>query len=80
MKNKIVAIQEIIFNQLKRLNDDELMNSGYGKREIEKANVISNNAQTFIKVVNLNLKIRDVAKREQTQYDKLMEELNIIDE
>ena len=80
MKNKIIRVQEIIFDELNRLSDEELMKSGQGKREIERSNVISNNAQTFIKVVNLNLKIREVARREQTQQDKLMKELNIIDE
>jgi hypothetical protein len=79
MNNKIIRIQEIIFDQLNRLSDEDLMRSGMGKREIERANVISNNAQTFIKVANLNLKVREVAKREQTQHKKLLEELNLVD-
>ena len=79
MNNKIIRVQEIIFDQLNRLSDEELMKSGMGKREIERANVISNNAQTFIKVTNLSLKVREVAKREQTQHKKLLEELNLVD-
>lgn len=80
MNNKIIRVQEIIFDQLNRLNDKELMKSGYAKHEIERANVISNNAQTFIKVVNLGLKIKEVAKRDNTQHQKLLEELNLIEE
>lgn len=80
MNNKIIRVQEIIFDQLNRLNDENLMRSGYGKREIERSNVISNNAQTFIKVVNLNLKIQEVAKRNQTQNRNLLKELDLIDE
>ena len=80
MNNKIIRVQEIIFDQLNRLSDEDLMRSGYGKREIERSNVISNNAQTFIKVVNLNLKIQEVAKRNQTQNRNLLQELDLIDE
>ena len=80
MNNKIIRVQEIIFDQLNRLSDEDLMRSGYGKREIERSNVISNNAQTFIKVVNLNLKIQEVAKRNQTQNRNLLKELDLIDE
>ena len=80
MNNKIIRVQEIIFDQLNRLSDEDLMRSGYGKREIERSNVISNNAQTFIKIVNLNLKIQEVAKRNQTQNRNLLQELDLIDE
>ena len=80
MNNKIIRVQEIIFDQLNRLSDENLMRSGYGKREIERSNVISNNAQTFIKVVNLNLKIQEVARRNQTQNTNLLQELNLIEE
>ena len=80
MDNKLIRVQEIIFDELNRLSNDEIMKSGFGKREIERSNVISNNAQTFLKLVNANLKIREVAKRNGTQYQKLMEELNLIEE
>lgn len=79
MNNKIIRVQEIIFDELNRLSDEDIMISGYAKREIERANVISNNAQTFIKVVNLGLKVKEVAKRDNTQHQKLLEELNLIE-
>jgi hypothetical protein len=79
MNNKLIRVQEIIFDQLNRLSDENLMRSGFGKREIERSNVISNNAQTFIKVVNLNLKIQEVARRNQTQNRNLLQELDLID-
>ena len=79
MNNKIIRVQEIIFDELNRLSDEDIMVSGYAKREIERANVISNNAQTFIKVVNLGLKVKEVAKRDNTQHQKLLEELNLIE-
>ena len=80
MSNKLIRAQEIIFDELERLNDENLMKSGYGKREIERSNVISNNAQSLIKIVNLQLRLKEVARRNETQEKKLLEELNIIEE
>lgn len=80
MSNKLIRAQEIIFDELERLNDEKLMKSGYGKREIERSNVISNNAQSLIKIVNLQLRLKEVARRNQTQEKKLLQELNIIEE
>ena len=80
LNNKIIRVQEIIFDELNRLSDEDYMKSGMGKREIERSNVISNNAQTFIKVVNLSLRVKELAKRSQTQEKALLQELNIIEE
>jgi hypothetical protein len=80
LNNKIIRVQEIIFDELNRLSDEDYMKSGMGKREIERSNVISNNAQTFIKVVNLSLRVKELAKRSQTQEKALLQELNIIED
>ena len=72
MNNKIIRVQEIIFDELNRLADEDYMKSGMGKREIERSNVISNNAQTFIKVVNLSLRIKEMSRKEQKQEKALL--------
>jgi hypothetical protein len=76
--NKIIDIQEIVYRQLKRLDDDKIMEEK-GAEEIARSNVISNNAQTFIKSVNTNLKIMEMAERQGHQTKKLTEELGLID-
>lgn len=78
MNNKLIRAQEIIAKELERLDDDELMKSGYGKREIERSTVISNNAQSLIKVVNMQLRIKELAKRNQINEKKLLQDLNVI--
>ena len=78
--NKIISVQEIVFDELKRLSDDNIMNGDGARSEIARSNVISNNAQTFIKVVNLSLRIKELAKRSETQEKKLLQELDIVDE
>lgn len=79
MNNKIIEVQEIVFNQLKRLNDEERM-KGFGAEEIARSNVISNNAQTFIKAVNLNLKIMEFAQRQNRQVKAITKELGLIED
>ena len=77
--NKIIDVQEVVFRQLKRLDDDELMEKN-GTKEIARSNVISNNAQTFIKGVYLNLKIMEYAKRSERKVKSLMKELGVSNE
>lgn len=80
LDNKIISVQEFVFDELKRLSDDDIMNGDGARDEIARSNVISNNAQTFIKVVNLSLRIKELAKRSETQEKKLLQELDIVDE
>lgn len=76
--NKLIDIQEVVFNQLKRLDDDELMEYK-SKEEIERANVISNNAQTYIKAVNIDLKIMEYANKTDLKVKYLYNELGLLD-
>lgn len=79
MNNKIIEVQEIVFNQLKRLDDNKTMEE-MGAEEIARSNVISNNAQTFIKSVNLNLKIMEFAQRQNRQVKAITKELGLIED
>lgn len=79
MNNKIIEVQEIVFNQLKRLDNDKLMKE-MGAEEIARSNVISNNAQTFIKATNINLKIMEFAQRQNRQVKAITKELGLIED
>lgn len=79
MNNKIIDIQEIVYKQLKRLDDNANMQEK-GAEEIARSNVISNNAQTFIKAVNIQLKIMDMAKRQDVQTKSLTKELGLLED
>lgn len=76
--NKIIDIQEVVYRQLMRLDDNKIMEEK-GAEEIARSNVISNNAQTFIKSVNTQMKIMEMAERQGRQTKKLTEELGLID-
>ena len=77
MDNKLIEIQEIVFNQLKRLDDNDKMRV-IGAEEIARSNVISNNAQTFIKSVNMQLKIMEYADRNKKQVKAITKDLGLL--
>lgn len=52
----ITRIQEIVLNQLNRLDNDELMKDN-GKPEIQRGNAISKNASSFVQLINTKLKV-----------------------
>lgn len=79
MGNKIVEIQNTIFKQINRLDDDKLMNVD-GKNEIARANALTNASTSFIKAVNLQLSIINAADKLNEQTDDLKRELGICEE
>ena len=79
ISNKIIEVQEIVFNQLKRLDDNEEMEIK-SKEEIERANVISNNAQTFIKTLNMQLSIMQYADKTENKVSYMYNKLGLTDE
>ena len=77
--NKIIEVQDIVFEQLKRLNNDKEMEIK-AKEEIERANVISNNAQTFIKALNIQLNIMQYADKVDQKVSYMYNKLGLSDE
>lgn len=76
MNNKILVIQEMLMRQMKRLDDDKEMATN-GKEEVARSNALSQDAMTFIKTVNLGLRIKEVAERQGQNIDTLNEELGV---
>lgn len=79
MGNKILDVQEVVYRQLLRLDDNKTMEEN-GAEEIARSNVISNNAQTFIKAVNINLRIIELANKQGCQTKALTKELGLLNE
>lgn len=79
MNNKIIEVQEIVFNQLKRLDNEKIMEE---KRleELARSNEISNNAQTFVKVANLNIRIMEMAMKQNVQVKSLTKTLGLLED
>lgn len=58
MKNNetITEIQEMLLRELKRLDNDNYM-AEKGSQEVARSNALTNSAMTYIKSVNLELRI-----------------------
>lgn len=74
--NKMIELQEIVFKQLKRLDDEELMKEKCAE-EIARSNVVSNNAQTFIKAVNMQLRILEFSKKNEMSIKDLHKKIGV---
>lgn len=77
--NKIIKLQEILMNEIKRLDDDALMNCN-GANEISRSNALTNDVNTYLKAVNVNLRIKEVAQKNEITKESLNKELGILDE
>lgn len=75
--NKLVEVQDMVFNQMKRLDNDDLMKKN-AKSELSRGNILSNNASTYLKAVNTGLSIKNTATRTGQNLHSLQKELGII--
>ena len=79
MNNKIIKIQEMLFNQMERLNDNELIKS-YAKRETTRSGALSQSASAYIKAINTQLKVKELCNKNSEQEEKLLKELGVLNE
>lgn len=80
MKNKIIEVQDVLFKEMKRLNEEKFIVDENYKKELERSTAIYNQTTNFIKAINTNISIRNLARWEETRYDVLMKELGLSDE
>ena len=74
--NKIISIQEMLMREMKRLDDNDYMASA-GKDEVLRSNALTNNATAFLKALNVQLRIKEVAEKTQVTQQSISEELGI---
>lgn len=79
VNNNIIQIQEYLMRELKRLDDDKYMGHN-GKAEVARSNALAQSANTFIKSVNLGLRVIEVAKANEQTKDSLSKELGVVNE
>ena len=75
-KNKIITIQEMLMKEMNRLDDNDYM-AKYGKDEVLRSNALTNNATTFIKAINVQLRIKEVAEKSKVTQGSLEKELGV---
>ena len=74
--NKIIAIQELLMREMARLDDNVYMLNN-GKEEVLRSNALTNNATAFLKALNIQLRIKEVAEKTHITQHSLNKELGI---
>lgn len=82
MDNKIIEVQEMLFKEMKRLNKDEFnsLDNKEKQQEFQKATSLYNMSTNFIKTLNTNIGIMNMAKRNEQKYEDLMSKLGLTNE
>ena len=73
----------MLFKEMKRLDDDKIMdltNARESQQEFARATALYNMSTGFIKTLNSNLSIMQLAKRNEGKYEDLMEKLGLTNE
>lgn len=74
--NKIIDVQDMLFTEMKRLSDED-MDTRDLYNEINRATSLYNTSTNFIKAVNTNINIMNMAKRLEVKKEKIMEQLGL---
>lgn len=73
MNNDLIAMQGMLMRSMKRLDEENVDISN----EIARSNALSNSATTFIKSINANLRIKEIAEKNGQTISSLRQELGI---
>lgn len=79
MNNKIIKIQEMLYEEMNKLSDDENMKT-YAKREVSRSQALTQSAGAFVKAINTQLKVKELCNKNPEVEEKLLKELGVINE
>lgn len=80
MNNNLIKMQEMLFRQMERLDNLDQAIGTNRAEEISRANALSQSAVTYLKSVNVGLRIIEVSKKYETKADTLSKKLGVYDE
>lgn len=79
MNNKLIKIQEMLYDEMQRLSDDEIVKS-YAKREVSRSQALTQSAGAFIKSINTQLQIKNMVATNKVKEEDLLKELGVVNE
>ena len=77
MNSKIIETQELLFKEMKRIDNTDGLDSKEAELEFNRATALYNMSTNFIKAINTNITIMSLSKRTETKYDELMKKLGL---
>ena len=72
MENNLIKIQEMLIKEMERLDNDTI-----DSMEIARGNTLSQNATTYIKTINVGLRVIEMSNKFDMSKEKLHKELGI---
>lgn len=80
MNNKIIDVQDMLFKEMKKLGSNEFdgLDNKDKQQEFQKATSLYNMSTNFIKTLNANIGIINMAKRNEGNYEDLMDKLGLM--
>lgn len=79
MNNNLIKMQEILMKQIERLDDNNIMKEN-AQLEISRGNSIALASSTFLKTINIGLRVIESAEKYNMTKDNLSKELGITNE
>lgn len=79
VNNNLIKMQEMLMRQMERLDDNKLMERN-GRDEVARGNALSQSASTFIKSVNVGMRVIEMSNKYEMEKNKLTKELGIEEE
>lgn len=80
MDNNLLKIQQMLMNQMERLDNLDNKTGVNKQEEIARGNTLSQNAVTFLKSVNVGIRVIEMSNKFEMSKQKLHKELGIENE
>lgn len=76
--NKLTVINEILFQELERLNNDTYMTDDFDKK-LKRSAALQKAALSMVRVAETNIKVLDAAERNTTSVERMNDFLGLKD-
>ena len=74
--NKLTLINEVLFQELERLNNDSYMNDDFDKK-LKRSTALQKAALTMVRISETNIKVLDAAERNATSVERMNDFLGL---
>lgn len=74
--NKLTLINEVLFQELERLNNDTYMNDEFDKK-LKRSAALQKTALTMVRISETNIKVLDAADRNATSVERMNDFLGL---
>ena len=74
--NKLTLINEVLYQELDRLNNDSYMNDDFDKK-LKRSAALQKAALTMVRISETNIKVLDAAERNATSVERMNDFLGL---